>query len=92
MRHSHDSNATLVWQAIEERVLESLNLDEPGMEWAVSRWREHVANVHKMQDAAEVTCVFTSPEVLVAAVDFLRADIEEYQAMFQANVARMERI
>lgn len=80
------------WEEIEKRVLKSFNLDEVGVIYAVSRWREHVERARGVVHAGEVTHQFTSPKVLDAVVKSFKADIAENNAIFLLNLARNDRL
>lgn len=83
--------AGTTWGEVEERVLAALDLDDPGVRYAVKRWREEVAEARHANDAGRVIHTFTSPEAIEATVNFLKADIAENEVIYRLKVARNKR-
>ena len=84
-----DANPT--WEEIEKRVLESFDLNDVGIRFAVEAWRKSVEKVRDAEDLGEVAHSFSSAEALDAAVAFHQADIGENLAIFKVKTARNER-
>lgn len=88
-----DTNEVVpAWDEIERRVVESFNLDDVGVNYAVSRWREHVEKARELEDAGETAYPFTSPKVRDAVIEFFQADIAENEVIFRVKLARNGRL
>jgi len=80
------------WDEIEKRVVESFDLDDTGVNYGVSCWRENVKKARAVEGAGEIAHGFTSQKVLDAALDFFKSDITENMAIFEVKRAQNERL
>jgi hypothetical protein len=83
--------AVTSWSEVEKCVIAALNIDDPGVRYAVKRWRDDVKEIRDADVGGEPVHPFASPNVIEAAITFFRADIIENEAIYRLKVAKSNR-
>lgn len=78
------------WEELKQRVVEAFDLDDPAALYAVSQWCDAAEKIRgAAATSKQVRSAFSSNEVLSAAIEYFRADVEENLAIFRAKLARI---
>ncbi len=84
-------NREIKWNEVRDIVLSHFDLDDPAVRAAVAMWEEQRARLRDYLDVGIVEHDFTSPEVLQAAIEYFKADIEENIAIYRRRMAIQQR-